>query len=124
MKVASRFFMCDTIREKDTTIGYHVCIAINGTGELETTRDYTVLEAFCFEAIFSSLRGKPKFIEDFNNFVTTASRDDREHFIDFQTHLTIVKKKCYESMEKDQNLENTLMKYYNQNIDNINFKIE
>ncbi len=124
MRVASRFFMCDNISEKDTAIGYHICIGINGIAELETKRDYTVLEAFCFEAIFTSLRKKSKFIDDFNNFLTKASRDNKEHFIDFQTHLTTVKNICYAFMEKDKNLENTLMKYYNQNIDNINFKIE
>jgi hypothetical protein len=124
MKIASRFFMCDDIRQKDTAISYHICVGINGISELQTARDYTVLEAFCFEAIFRNLRGNPKFISNFNGYIKKSSNKNKELFIDFKTHLTKVKEECYKDMEKDKDLENVLLKYYKQNSDNINFKIE
>ena len=124
MKVASRFFMCDNIREKDTAIAYHICVGINGIAELETTRDYTVLEAFCFEAIFKNLKGNPKIIDNFNNYIKKASRESIKHFTDFQTHLMTVKDKCYAAMERDKELEKVIIKHYKLNIDNINFQIE
>lgn len=124
MKIASRFFMCDNIREKDTAIAYHVCVKINGIEELKTIRDYTVLEAFCFEAIFKNLKGKPKFINNFNNYIKKASQESKEKFINFQTLLMTVKEKCYAAMEKDKDLEKSILKYYKLNVENINFKIE
>ena len=124
MKIASRFFMCDNVREKDTAIGYHVCVGINGISELETSKDFTVLEAFCFEAIFTNFKGKPKFIDNFNSYIKKASQESKEHFTTFQTHLMTVKDKCYAAMEKDKDLEKVIIKHYKLNIDNINFKIE
>ncbi|MFT3911735.1 MAG: hypothetical protein QM737_20090 [Ferruginibacter sp.] len=124
MKIAARFFMCDSIRQKDTAIAYHICIGINGISELQTIRDYTVLEAFCIEAIFKNLHGTPKFISNFNGYINKSSDRNKEFFTDFKTHLTKVKDECYADMEKDKDLENVLLKYYRQNSDNINFRIE
>lgn len=124
MKIASRFFMCDNVRQKDTAISYHICIGINGISELQTTRDYTVLEAFCFEAIFRNLPSNPKFISNFNGYIQKSSNRNKEHFTDFKTHLAKVKDECYSEMEKDKELEKVLLKYYRQNSENLNFKIE
>ncbi len=124
MKIASRFFICDNIRQKDTAISYHICVGINGISELQTIRDYTVLEAFCFEAIFRNLHGNPKFISNFNRYIKKSSNRNKELFTDFKAHLAKVKDECYAEMEKDKDLENVLLKYYRQNRDNINFKIE
>ena len=124
MKIASRFFMCDNIREQDTAISAHICVGINGISELEVTKDYTVLEAFCFEAIFKSLEKKPKLIVNFDRYIAQASAESKKNFSGFQSHLTAVKNKCYAFMEKDKDLQNELMSYYRKNIHNINFKIE
>lgn len=124
MKIASRFFMCDNIRQKDTAISYHICVGLNGISELETKRDYTVLEAFCFEAIIRNLHDNPIFISNFNEYIKKSSNRNKELFTDFKTHLTKVKDECYANMEKDKDLENVLLKYYRQNSNNINFKIE
>jgi hypothetical protein len=124
MKVASRFFMCDNIREKDTAIAYHICVGLNGISELATDRDYTVLEAFCFEAIFRNLQNKPRFIDNFHSYINQASTIEKQKFTDFKSQLAAVKNRCYVSMENDKDLERELWKYYNKNISNINFKIE
>ena len=123
-KVASHFFMCDDIREKDTAFSYHICVGINGISELKTTKDYTVLEAFCFEAIFRTLGHKPKFLNNFHHYISESSKVEKEHFIDFKSHLTAVRNRCYALMEKDEDLEKAIISYYIQNLDNINFKIE
>jgi hypothetical protein len=124
MKVASRFFMCDAVREKDTAISVHICIGLNGIPELDVARDYIVLEAFCFEAIFNNLGKKTAFIKNLNSYIAKASAESKKNFPGFQNHLTVVKNKCYALMEKDKDLQNELMSYYRKNMDNINFKIE
>ena len=125
MKVASRFFYCDSIREKDTAIvSYHICVGINGIAELETTKDYTVLEAFCFEAIFKNIGRKSKLIANFNNHITQAEQENKKHFQGFKSYLSTIRNRCYVLMENDKDFEKVLLKYYYQNIDNINFKIE
>lgn len=124
MKIASRFFFCDDIRQKDTAISYHICVGINGISELQTIRDYTVLEAFCIEAIFKNLDGSPKFITNFNDYTNKSSNRNKKFFTNFKTHLAKVKDECYSDMEKDKDLKKVLLKYYRKNSDNINFKIE
>lgn len=124
MKIASRFFMCDNIRPKDTVISYRICVGINGISELLTTRDYTVLEAFCFEAIFKNLHKRPGFIDNFSEYIKTSSQRNKQHFTDFPTHLANVREEGYSKMEKDKDLQVFLLNYYKRNIDNISFRIE
>lgn len=123
MRVASRFFMCDQISEKDTSIGYHICVGINGISEMLVLRDYTVLEAFCFEAIFKNLRKRSKFLRNFNAYISRASRQCKERFTNFKTYLNCVKNLCYEYMEKDDDLKVTLLEYYKKNLNNLHFEI-
>ncbi len=124
MRTASRFFMCDSIRPKDTAISYHICIGINGIPDLQTTRDYTALEAFCVEAIFYYLKKGPEFIPNFNDYIKKSSARNKAVFTDFKTHLSRVRDECYTAMEKDKDLETQLLKYYRKNTGNINFVIE
>jgi hypothetical protein len=124
MKIASRFFSCDSIQKEDTLIAYHICIGNNGISELKSTRDYTVLEAFCIEAIFNSLNNHPKFIGNFNNYVIKSSNKYKQAFESFETHLKKVEYECYAEMEKDKDLQLMLMNYYHKNRENIGFRIE
>lgn len=124
MSIASRFFMCDNIRQKDTSISSHICVTLNGIADLRVNRDYTVLEAFCFEAIFRNLGGKPKFLNNFFAYVKNSTDRNKNQYRDLPSLLIKVRDECYADMEKDKDLEDVLLNYYQQNKDNINFKIE
>ncbi len=124
MEISSRFFMCDNIQKSDTAISYHICVGINGISELKSARDYTVLEAFCFEAIFKNLNRHSKFKENFNRYIKNSSQKNLRNFESFETHLLKVKEECYGNMEKDEDLKITILKYYEKNQYNVNFKIK
>ena len=102
----------------------HICVGINGIAELETNRDYTVLEAFCFEAVFNSIRRESKLTDYFNTHIKQAKEENKKHFQGIKSYLSTIRNRCYALMENDKDFEKALLKYYYQNIDNISFKIE
>lgn len=125
MLVASKFFYCDKIIEKDTAIQSHICIGINGQKEFKSNRDLTVLEAFCFEAIFNYLvkRKGPLFYKEFYNYLGKVGKEKKSDFKDFDSYLLDVRKLIYNKMQHSKALEAALLKYYHQNKNNLNFII-
>lgn len=126
LKIASRFFLCDKVNIADTSIGYHICIGINGQKEFQSQRDYTTLEAFCFEAIFFYLNqdNKVRFKENFKSYITKQSQQNKKGFKEFDSFLEKVKQDCYKLMEKDADLKSKLLNYYQNNKNNIGFIIQ
>lgn len=124
MLIASRFFLCDRINESDTTIGYHICIGINGQKELNAQKDYTTLEAFCFEAIFHYYeQGRPEFVSNFIRYIQNSTAKHKNEFEDLQLLLEKVKSDCFNEMEHDEILKKSLLQFYQMNKDNISIKI-
>jgi len=124
MKIASRFFLCDRINP-DTTIYWHICIGLNGQEEEEWTRDFTLLEAFCFEAIFNGLSSrnedKTRFMHNFLKFVKEAEIEFKDS--SFELILAKAKTQVFKKMENDNDLQLLLLDYYHRNKDQIPFKI-
>lgn len=124
MLIASRFFLCDKVNKSDTTVGYHICVGINGQKELNSNRDYTTLEAFCFEAIFHFYKeGKPPFVTNFIRYIKNSTSKHKADFKDFNILLENVKRDCYRDMEKDEALRKSLLLFYQLNKENISIKI-
>jgi hypothetical protein len=126
MKIASRFFLCDRVNELDTTVGYHICIGINGQKELKAPVDYSVLEAFCFEAIFNYINKKdtPIFITNFRSYITSATLMHKGSFRNTNEFLEKIKNDCFKSMENDNALKDCLLSFYSLNKSNLGFTIE
>ncbi len=124
MHTASRFFMCDRVKPQDTSLGYHICIGLNGQKELNNSRDLTVLEAFCFEAIFQNFTGKhdPAFLLHFDQYVANAKHALPVTNLD--AFLEAAKNYCYNAMEHDDALQQALLKYYKKNRKNLGFVIQ
>lgn len=124
MHTASRFFMCDRVKPKDTTLGYHICIGLNGQKELNNSRDLTVLEAFCFEAIFQNFTGKhdPAFLVHFDQYAAEAKH--KLPVTNLDKFLEEAKNYCYNAMEHDDALKRALLKYYKKNRKNLGFVIQ
>ena len=113
MEVASRFFLCESVNP-DTTIFWHVCIGLNGQAEAGWVKDFTLLEAFCFEAIFDGLQNNDKtksaFMYNFINYVKEAELEYKD--LPFELMLEKARKDVYKKMEDDADLERVLFDYY------------
>lgn len=126
LEVASMFFYCDGINETDTTIKYKICIGVNGRKEYNSGKDVLLLEAFSIEAIlfYLSQSRTPGFLNDFENILNTQRIEKRNEFKDFDSYLYEMRHICYLKMQENIDLEKKLLKYYESNRTNLNFRIE
>jgi hypothetical protein len=115
MKVAARFFYCQSVRN-DSTIATTICIGRNGLTDLVTGEDQDLLEAFCFEAIFEKYDQSPgvksQFIKNFLTYVKEGCKVYQHLFNDRERYLVNVRNYCFGKMENDRALEEALIKYY------------
>jgi hypothetical protein len=126
MDIASKFFYCDAVRP-DTTIGLHICIGINGQ-EMKSKKDYTLLEAICFEAIFekmfASQGASTKYMDNFSESVEKYSKINKELAKSgLEPYLLKVRQDVYSDMKNDESLRETLFSFFDRNKDNIPFII-
>ena len=125
MTVASKFFYCDNVRP-DTTISVHVCIGINGQ-ESSKLKDYTLLEAICFEAIFEKMfdrQNTPKYLDDFSGVVEKNSKIHKNiSLTGLNNFLIKVRTETYKEMESNESLKTTLLSFVDRNKDNLPFQI-
>lgn len=123
MEVASKFFYCHNVLA-DTTIQAHVCVGLNGVEEAKWKRDYTLLEAFCYEAIFNDF--DKEHSEIWNSFVAKkkeASLIHKPHITSLDLYLYIVKIDLFTRMKNDPILQRVLLDYYQENKNNLSFKV-
>ncbi|TNE81681.1 MAG: hypothetical protein EP332_02895 [Bacteroidetes bacterium] len=123
MEVSSKFFFCDKVLP-DTSIQAHVCIGLNGIKEAEWKEDYTLLEAFCYEVIFTA------FDQDSSQLWDTFVAQKREAIAQLRTeinsleeYLDNVKKALFKRMESSEVLKQELLHYYRLNKSNLAFDI-
>ena len=125
MNVASKFFYCDSVRP-DTTIGLHVCIGINGQ-ESNKLKDYTLLEAICFEAIFENMfdrKNPPKYMDDFSNVVDKNTKLYKNlSLTGLDNFLIKVRTETYNEMENNESLKATFLSFIDRNKDNLPFRV-
>lgn len=123
MEVASRFFYCDEVFA-DTTIQSHVCIVINGTEEANWEKDYTLLQTFCYEAIFDDFEKDISLIhESYGVEKQHAVQKYRSTIITLEQYLEDVKLELFERMKNSVDLKKALLEYYELNKGNLAFRI-
>jgi hypothetical protein len=123
MEVASKFFYCRQI-EPDTSIQAYVCIGINGVKEANWEKDYTLLEAFCYEAIFSGFDDEDSQIRDTFHSEKEKSCDQfRQNITSLDQYLEYVKLELFERMRNSDNLKLELLEYYELNRRNLAFRV-
>lgn len=112
MQVASRFFWLDN-RETDGWI-YYTCIGNNGQKESRYQKDYSVLEAFCFEAIFSCLdkRKTPRFSLSADTYFDAVRAAVPEAKRQDPAIILAARQSLYQKMEQDAGLQDALLRYY------------
>lgn len=123
MEVASKFFYCDKVNP-DTSIQAHVCIGLNGISEASWDADYTILEAFCFEAIFNDFYKEDSQVwEAFGSEKQAACNNYRRDIITLDQFLDSVKLNLFERMKTNKILEAELLEYYELNKSNLAFQL-
>ncbi|MBC7903939.1 MAG: hypothetical protein H7Y27_10975 [Gemmatimonadaceae bacterium] len=123
LTVGSRFFYCDIINRKDTTIGCHICVGINGQRQLVSKKDLTALQAFCFEAVFDNNSKRDRVVEGFSRHVQSTDLLERKTFKNFDDHLQRVKLTEYSYLEKNIPFKDYLLSYYNKHKKTLSFEI-
>lgn len=124
MKVASIFFYCDQVNS-DTTVQTHVCVGINGFNEMNWERDYTVLAAFCCEAIlFDMYQDKSPIDEALSKEKQLSYKTWQREITTLENYLENVKKDVFKRMENNPALKKSLLSYYKRNKSNLAFRIE
>ena len=123
MEVASKFFYCDKVKP-DTSIQAHVCVGLNGVKEANWESDYTLLEAFCYEAIFTAFDSDSSQVWD--SFIaekTRASQKLKPITTSLDQYLEDVKLDVFQRMKSNKMLKKELRDYYELNKTNLSFTI-
>ncbi len=125
MKVASKFFYVSKINLIDTTVERKICVGMNGQDRYSAGRDLTLLEAFTFEAIFYYLlkNNAPLFETDFREYSVRSLGVNKNKYPSIDALLSAIRNECYEQMSKNEDLKDSLTRYYRKNRNNLNFEI-
>ena len=124
MEIASKFFYCDKV-QPDSSVQAHICIGLNGIKEANWKKDYILLEAFCYEAIFDDLNEENSPV--WNAFEQIIGETEQKHkslFISSEEYLEKVKLEVFEQMKTSEILKLELLAYYQFHKVNLPFSIE
>ena len=123
MEVASKFFYCDQLLA-DTLVQSHVCVGINGIKEAQWDKEYTILAAFCYEAIFDDLEKDASQIDEAYSTVKKLACDQfRKNITTLDQYLEDVRLELFDRMERNATLKRKLLAYYELNKDHLAFKL-
>ncbi len=123
MEVSSKFFFCDKVLP-DSGIQAHVCVGLNGIKEAQWEKDYTLLEAFCYEAIFTAFdNDSSQLWDDFVLNKRESTAQFRKGIISLEQYLEHVKLELFRRMESSEVLKQELLEHYKKNQDNLAFTL-
>lgn len=123
MEVASKFFYCDKVLP-DSSVQAHICVGLNGVKEANWEKDYTLLEAFCYEAIFNRFDDEnSKIWDSFVSEKKEACEKYRSSISTLDQYLEDVKLSLFERIKNDGILRKELLDYYESNKGNLPFKV-
>jgi hypothetical protein len=123
MDIASKFFYCDKVLP-DSSVQAHICIGLNGIKEANWKKDYTLLEAFCYEAIFDDLDEEKSIIwKTFEQIIFESEQKHKTKFTSSEVYLENLKLEVFNRMKYSEILKLELIAYYQFNKGNLSFKI-
>lgn len=124
LEVASKFFYCDKVLP-DSSVQAHICIGLNGIKEANWQKDYTLLEAFCYEAIFDDLDEENSPIWNaFEKIIRESEQKHKSTFVSSEEYLEKVKFDVIERMKTSEILKLELLAYYQFNKNNLAFSLK
>lgn len=111
MIIASKFFLAKSL--PDNKFGTRICSGVNGIGEDNGSKDYTLLEAVVFDTIFDRImqQDKPtaKFMDNQSEYQVSAIKATES--LDSENRLIEIRNSIYKSMENDNDLKQYLLSY-------------
>ncbi len=123
MEVASKFFYCDKVNP-DTSIQFHICIGLNGVQEANWDKDYRLVEAFCYEAIFTDFdNDTSQLISKFAAELNQVNKAFKPMITSFNQHLNDVKLEMFSRMKNEIALKLVLSTYFANNQENLAFMV-
>jgi hypothetical protein len=124
MDVSSKFFYCTQVMP-DNKIRHKTCIGFNGIAEAQWEKDYMLLEAFCYEAIFTDLFSDASKLAPEVQALKEALAVQKFSELKTQNeYLLDVRLGLFEALERNELLKSMLLSYYQENEDNLAFKLE
>jgi hypothetical protein len=97
---------------------------LNGINEAKWNKDYVLLEAFCYEAIFYNLDKEYSEIDETYSFEKLQACEKFKPQIEsLESYLNEVKNDLFERMKNNKILKEKLLEYYIQNKTNVAFEI-
>lgn len=124
MEVASRFFYCDALLE-DSSVQAHICVGINGIAEAKWDKDYTLLAAFCYEAIFTDFENDDSSIYSaFEMEKEGAEKAMKAKLSDGEDYLLAVRWGLFERIKSNPTIQSKLVAYYERNQANLPFTFD
>jgi hypothetical protein len=123
MEVASKFLYCDKVLA-DTTIVSYVCVGLNGVSEAKWEKDFRLLEAFCYEAIFHDLNREESWIDaSWTSKKNLACDKFKDSIRTLDGYLIDVRHELFGLMKEDPLLKSSLLTYYESTKSNLPFVI-
>lgn len=123
MEVASKFFYCDKVNP-DTSIQSRICIGVNGLSEAKWEKDYTLLSAFCYEAIFNDLdQDVSQIRESYRSEKKNSTEQFRKNMTALDKYLEDVKEDLFTRMKNNVILQKALLDYYQLHKNDLAFEI-
>jgi hypothetical protein len=123
MEVASKFFYCDKILP-DSAVQAHICVAINGVEEANWSNDYTLLQAFCYEGIFTlSDTDSSQIYSTFVDEKKMSVDKFKKNITSLDQYLQDVKLDLFERIRTNEAIKKELLAYYDLNKNNLAFRV-
>lgn len=123
LEVASYFFYCDKV-QPDSSIQSKVCIGINGVEEANWKEDRLLLEAFCFEAIYSEISKDSSELETrYHTHKKALVNELKPTITDLDDYLKDVRMGLFSAMREESSLKAILESHYSENASNLAFEL-
>lgn len=124
MKIASRFFYAHSVEEAPDSIGFHVCVGMNGYEHNRQLLTNPLLEAFCFMALFQNLHSPNYQYWSFFKQQVKRIRDKYRTMLDPVQRIEEDRREMYKLMQNDKELERALLTEYSRKRSMLNFVLE
>lgn len=123
MEIASRFFHAHSVDEAPDSIGFHVCVGMNGYQNNRQLLTNPLVEAFCFMALFQNLHN-PDY-PYWTSFVQQVRRvrDKYRVAADPTQRVESARREIYSIMARDSDLERALLTEYARKKGMLSFSI-
>lgn len=123
MEIASRFFHAHSVDEAPDSIGFHVCVGMNGYQNNRELLTNPLVEAFCFMALFQNLHNPDYTYWDSFRQQVRRIRKDYRGVANPTQRIETARREMYSIMAGNADLERALLTEYARKKSMLNFTV-